>query len=226
MQVVVAGRRGERAKQIAAELPHAVGIGIDLTSPHSVDELVTLAEAEFGPVDMVLLNGGGPPPVTAAEAGDQDVLNAVSSLVLPHRRLVTRVLDSMRDRHWGRIVAVGSSGVLTPLPRLATSNIARSALAAYLKTLANEVAPDGITVNMVIPGRISTDRVASLDASAAERSGLAVEEVASRSASSIPVGRYGTAEEFAAVTAFLCSRQASYVTGCAIRCDGGMAPFL
>jgi len=226
VRVVIAGRRGERAKRIAAELPNAVGTGMDITSPHTADELVALAEAEFGPVDIVIVNGPGPPPLTAAEVGDQDVLNAVASLFLPHRRLVTRVLGGMRDRRWGRILAIGSSGVLTPLRGLATSNIARSALGAYLKTLANEVALDGVTVNMVIPGRISTDRVASLDSAAAERSGLTAAEVASRSASSIPVGRYGTVEEFAAVVTFLCSERASYVTGCAIRCDGGLAPTL
>jgi 3-oxoacyl-[acyl-carrier protein] reductase len=225
-QVVLAGRRGERAKQIAADLPSAVGIGIDLTSPHAADELAALAEAEFGPADIVILNGPGPPPLSAADIGDQDVLNAVASLFLPHRRLVTRVLAGMRERHWGRILAIGSSGVVTPLPGLATSNAARSALGAYLKTLANEVAVDGVTVNMVIPGRISTDRVASLDSIAAKRSGLTVEEISARSAGSIPLGRYGTVDEFAAVATFLCSRQASYITGSAIRCDGGLAPIL
>ena len=128
----------------------------------------------------------------------------------------------MRERRWGRILAVGSSGVVSPLPNLAMSNLGRSALAAYLKTLANEVAADGVTVNMLLPGRIATDRVAQLDAAAADRQGRTQVEVSAESRATIPARRYGDPTEFGSVAAFLCSSLASYVTGTAVRCDGGL----
>jgi 3-oxoacyl-[acyl-carrier protein] reductase len=120
------------------------------------------------------------------------------------------------------VLAIGSSGVTAPLPDLALSNAGRAALAAYLKTLAAETAADGVTVNLLLPGRIATDRVAQLDQGKAAREGGTAAEVAAASRATIPAGRYGTPEEFGAVAAFLCSHPASYVTGCAVRCDGGL----
>jgi 3-oxoacyl-[acyl-carrier protein] reductase len=112
--------------------------------------------------------------------------------------------------------------VQQPLPNLAASNVGRAALAGYLKTLAAEVAGDGITVNMVLPGRIDTARVAQLDRNAAERTGRSVEEARTSSEATIPAGRYGQPEEFASVVAFLASDRAGYVTGEQVRCDGGL----
>jgi 3-oxoacyl-[acyl-carrier protein] reductase len=128
----------------------------------------------------------------------------------------------MRVRGWGRIVAVGSTGVQQPIEGLALSNVGRGALSGYLKTLAGEVAADGVTVNMVLPGRIDTPRSAALDRTVAARTGEDLQSVRARSAAAIPAGRYGTPQEFAAVVTFLASAQASYVTGEQIRCDGGM----
>jgi 3-oxoacyl-[acyl-carrier protein] reductase len=148
--------------------------------------------------------------------------SAVDLLLKPHIALVQRVLDGMIERGWGRIVAVGSSGVQQPLPNLAASNVGRAALAGYLKTLAAEVAGNGVTVNMVLPGRIDTARVAQLDRNAAERTGRSVEEARTSSEATIPAGRYGQPEEFASVVAFLASDRAGYVTGEQVRCDGGL----
>ena len=220
--VVVSGRRGERAAQIAAELPRAVGVAMDLLAPDGPDQLYAAAVAAFGGVDVLVLNGPGPRPAAAAEVGGEDVAQAVDTLVRPHQRLVQLALPGMRERRWGRVLAVGSSGVTSPLPNLALSNLGRAALAGYLKTLAAETAADGVTVNLLLPGRIATDRVASLDAAAAQRSGRTVEEVEAASRATIPAGRYGQPEEFGAVGAFLCSDLASYVTGTALRCDGGL----
>jgi 3-oxoacyl-[acyl-carrier protein] reductase len=128
----------------------------------------------------------------------------------------------MVERGWGRIIAVGSSGVQQPLPDLTSSNLGRAALAGYLKTLAAEVAPHGVTVNMVLPGRIDTDRVTQIDRSTAERTGGTAEEARRASEATIPVGRYGTPAEFAAVAVFLAGDGAGYVTGEQIRCDGGL----
>jgi 3-oxoacyl-[acyl-carrier protein] reductase len=169
-----------------------------------------------------VLNGPGPRPGAAAEVAGDDVAQAVDTLVRPHQRLVQLALPGMRERRWGRVLAIGSSGITSPLPNLALSNLGRAALAGYLKTLAAETAADGVTVNLLLPGRIATDRVASLDAAAAQRSGRTVEEVEAASRATIPAGRYGQPEEFGAVGAFLCSDLASYVTGTALRCDGGL----
>lgn len=220
--VVLAGRRAEVATTEAAALPSAIGLGLDLSEADAPRRLYESAIEAFGTVDVLVLNGGGPPPGTAAELSAEKLRNAFDVLVVNHHRLVEAALPTMRERGWGRIVAIGSSGVQQPIDRLSLSNVGRAGLAGYLKTLANEVARDGITVNMVLPGRIDTDRVTSLDRAAAERTGATPEEVRDASESAIPIGRYGRPEELAAAVVFLASEQASYVTGEQLRCDGGM----
>ncbi|TQM16379.1 SDR family oxidoreductase [Pseudonocardia kunmingensis] len=220
--VVLGGRRGELVRAEAEKLPSAVGVEVDLTDPGATDALVGAAQERFGPVDVLVLNGGGPPPGVAVDFTPDKLAEAVALLVQPHQRLVGAVLPGMRGRGFGRIVAIGSSGVQQPIDRLVASNAARAALAGYLKTLASEVAADGVTVNMVLPGRIATDRVGVLDRANAERSGASEEQVRERAEAAIPVGRYGTPEEFAAVVTFLASAAASYVTGEQVRCDGGL----
>lgn len=220
--VVVVGRDEDRARAVAAALPQAVGVGADLTDRGAPERIVTAAEEAFGAVDILILNGGGPKPGTARDLDPEGVDAAVGLLVRPHVALVNAVLPAMVGRGWGRIIAVGSSGVQQPLPNLTASNLGRAALAGYLKTLAAEVAPQGVTVNMVLPGRIDTDRVTQIDRSTAERTGGTVEEARRASEATIPVGRYGTPDEFAAVAVFLAGDAAGYVTGEQIRCDGGL----
>lgn len=221
-RVVLAGRRGELVRAEAARLPTAVGVEADLTHPDTPAMLVARAEHEFGPVEVLVLNGGGPSPGEAATLTADQLGEAVQQLLVQNQRLVSAVLPGMRERGWGRVVAVGSSGVQQPIERLARSNVGRAALAGYLKTLASEVAADGVTVNMVLPGRIDTDRVGALDRAAAERTGTTPEKVRARSEAGIPARRYGTSAEFASVVLFLASTAASYVTGEQVRCDGGM----
>ena len=143
---------------------------------------------------------------------EPDVDVAIDTLLRPHVRLVTAVLPGMRERRWGRILAVGSSGISAPLPNLALSNLGLAALAGYLKTLAAEVAADHVTVNLLLPGRIATDRATALDRARAEQSGRSVADIEEQAVTQIPAGRYGEPAEFGSVAAFLCSRQASYVT--------------
>ncbi|MBB5156748.1 SDR family oxidoreductase [Saccharopolyspora phatthalungensis] len=226
VNVVVSGRRGDRARAIAAELPGAVGIEVDLTAPDGADQLLAAATSALGDIDILVLNGPGPRPATASVLTIDDTTQAVHNLLLVHQRLVAGVLPGMRERGWGRVLAIGSSGVVAPIPRLALSNIGRSALAAYLKGLAAEVAADGVTANLLLPGRIATDRVASLDTAQAEREQRTPEEVRASTEAAIPAGRYGDPTEFGAAAAFLCSAKASYITGTAIRCDGGMVATL
>ncbi|GAB3557636.1 SDR family oxidoreductase [Spelaeicoccus albus] len=224
--VVVTGRRADIARKVAAELPSAIGVELDVTSTESRDRALNTAEETFGTIDIMVLNGPGPPPGAAADMSTTDVSDAVEQLVAPGQHFVSRVLPGMRSRRWGRVLAVGSSGIVEPLANLASSNLGRAALAAYLKTLASEVATDGVTVNLLLPGRIATDRVASLDAAKAQHEGISREEVSRRSKQSIPAGRYGDPAEFGAAATFLCSGPASYLAGVALRCDGGLAKSL
>jgi 3-oxoacyl-[acyl-carrier protein] reductase len=220
--VVLCGRRSALARDQAAALPAAIGIGLDLANAATVDSAVDQAVEFFGRIDVLVLNAGGPPPGLAAELTREDMAASMDTLLLAQIRLMSAVLPAMREHGWGRILAIGSSGVQQPISNLARSNVARAGLAAYLKTLAGEVARDGVTVNMILPGRIDTDRVAALDAYRAESSGADARSIRQQSEGSIPAGRYGTPTEFADVAVFLCSERASYVMGCQIRVDGGL----
>lgn len=230
-RVAIVGRRRERAKEIVAELQEscvgtgsfdAAAIEADLTTPEGVAAAVEQTVANLGPIDILVLNGPGPKPGAAASLGSEDIAAAFDLLVKPQQALVQHALPGMRERRWGRILAIGSSGIAAPLPNLAVSNTGRAALAAYLKTLAAEVALDGVTVNLLLPGRIATDRVAELDQAAAKRRGTTREAIELESRKSIPARRYGEPVEFGAAAAFLCSAPASYITGVALRCDGGL----
>jgi len=220
--VVVVGRSADRADDLVRSLPSAVAVAADLTDAGAPGRIVASAVETFGQVDVLVLNGGGPPPGTAVGFTGDRLDDAVDLLVRPHLALIDQLLPGMTERGWGRIVAVGSSGVQQPLPNLTASNLGRAALAGYLKTLAAEVAGEGVTVNMVLPGRIDTDRVAQLDEATARRTGTSVEEARASSQATIPLGRYGKPEEFAAMAVFLASEPAAYVTGEQIRCDGGL----
>lgn len=226
-RVVISGRRGDLAAEIAAALPGAESVECDITdadaAAHLADDACTALGAD---VDIVVLNGPGPRPGGAVEIDGDDLQDAVDSLLKFQQALVGHLLPAMREGGWGRILSIGSSGVVEPLPGLVLSNVGRAALAAYLKTLATEVASHGITVNMLLPGRIDTDRLRSLDAQQAERDGREAADVAAENAARVPAGRYGTPREFGALAAFLCSDLAGYVTGSAIRCDGGLVAHL
>ncbi|MCI0141837.1 SDR family oxidoreductase [Arthrobacter bambusae] len=226
VRVAITGRRGELVEKIAAELQadghSAVAVEADLSTLDGVTAAVERAVELLGPIDILVLNGPGPKPGAAASLGSDDIAAAFELLVKPHHALVSHILPGMRERRWGRILAIGSSGVVAPLPNLAVSNTGRAALAGYLKTLAAEVALDAVTVNMLLPGRIATERVAELDRAAAKRRGTTPEEIQLESRKTIPARRYGEPEEFGAAGAFLCSAPASYITGVALRCDGGL----
>ena len=196
----------------------------DLTDEQSVDTAVAGVLAELGGIDILVIVSGGPPPGTALTPEADSWRKQFESLVLSPMALAKAVLPGMRERRWGRILTVASSGVVQPIRTLAMSNTLRSGFVGWSKTLAGEVAADGVTVNVLLPGRVATARVAQLDQAAAAASNASVEDVAKRSAATIPVGRYGRPEEFAAVAVFLASEQASYVTGATIRVDGGLIP--
>jgi len=177
-------------------------------------ELPGEVEAELGPVEILVANTGGPPFGGALEHGLDEWEAAYRSLVLAPRVLAEAVLPGMRERGWGRIVNVGSSSTREPIPGLGLSNAHRMAAVGFLKTLAGEVAADGVTVNTVATGRFATERLADSGGSLA-----GAEEAARRE---IPAARLGGPAEYGDLVAFLCSERAAYITGTVIPIDGGM----
>ncbi|MCU1403906.1 MAG: 3-oxoacyl-ACP reductase [Glaciihabitans sp.] len=220
-RIIVTGRDAARAAAIAKEIGRDVtSLPLDLTDPDSLASFCSTA-AGLG-ISQLVLNSGGPKPSTALKVNSAAVREALEFLLFAQVDIVSAVLPGMLEAGWGRIVGIGSSGVQLPIPTLALSNMGRAALAAYLKTLASDVAASGVTVNMVLPGRIDTDRVASLDANAANRSGSTVDAVRAASEAKIPAKRYGRPEEFGNAVAYLCSVGASFITGEQLRVDGAM----
>jgi len=175
----------------------------------------------LGGVDILVANTGGPPARTALNVEPDAWTPQFEAMVVPIFKLAGLVLPGMLERRWGRILIIASSGVVQPIPNLVISNALRASLVGWSKTLASEVAKDGVTVNLVLPGRIETDRVGELDAINAKAQGRTPEDVAAAARATIPAGRYGRVEEFAEVVCFLASERASYVTGSMIRVDGG-----
>ena len=196
-------------------------VRLDLADRASIDALCDRLLPEGG-VDILVNNSGGPPPSEAKDSRYEDWTAQFATMAASLFHLTGRLLPPMLERGWGRIVTIASSGVEQPLPRLAISNGVRSAVLGWSKTLASEVAGRGVTVNMVLPGRIATRRVRQLDEGASARQGIPVEQVEQASRASIPAGRYGRPEEFGSVVAFLAGEPASYITGSVIRADGGL----
>jgi 3-oxoacyl-[acyl-carrier protein] reductase len=200
----------------------ALAVPWDLADLDVIDSNVRLVEEQLGPVDILINNTGGPPPSTAAGQPIAVWSRHFQSMVLSVIAITDRVLPGMRQRHWGRIITSTSSGVVAPIPNLAMSNTLRASLVGWSKTLAAEVGKDGITSNVVLPGRILTRRVQFLDEQRAMKTGRTAAEVAAASIATIPVGRYGDPREYGDVVAFLASERASYITGSVIRVDGGL----
>ncbi|MFL5781551.1 MAG: SDR family oxidoreductase [Thermoleophilaceae bacterium] len=217
-QVAISSRSAERI-EAAAEDIGAHGFVHDSADLDAVPALVDAVESELGPVDVLVANTGGPPPGLDPLGFTREQWEAAyRDLVLAPMALIERVVPGMRERGFGRIVSVGSSAVREPIPGLMLSNAHRPGLVGALKTLAREVARDGVTVNSVLPGRIATDRL--LDT-------IGSREAAEQAArDSVPAGRLGTPEEFGAVAAFLCSERAAYVTGTTVLVDGGLTQSL
>jgi len=196
----------------------------DLEDLEVVDANVGAVEQQLDQVDILVNVTGGPPPTPVSGQSPELWESHFRSMVLSVVAITDRVLPGMRERQWGRVITSTSSGVITPIPNLGLSNSLRATLLGWNKTLSREVAGDGVTCNVIVPGRVATDRVRFLDERRAEREGREVEEVAAASAATIPVGRYGRPEEYGGVVAFLASRQAAFVNGSVVRVDGGMIP--
>ncbi|WP_165224378.1 SDR family oxidoreductase [Affinirhizobium pseudoryzae] len=204
-----------------AAVPNLRPVQVDLADEQSVSDLIAKLQQEGG-VDILINNTGGPKAGPAMGQTRDAWQSAFQMMATSIFAITDALLPMMIEKRWGRILTIGSSGVVQPIANLALSNGVRAAIAGWSKTLASEVARHGVTVNMILPGRIDTDRVRELDTIKADKTGSSVDAVQAASRNEIPIGRYGRPEEFAAVAAFLVSEPASYINGSSIRVDGGM----
>ena len=227
VRVIVCSRDGDKCADLAREIAEkydveAHGIACDLADPAAIDRAASFAQETFGGIDILLANTGGPPFGAISKVAVETWQAQFEAMVLSVFRLTGHVLPGMRERQWGRILIVGSTGVVEPIPELGISNTLRVSLANWAKTLSFEVAGDNVTVNMLLPGRIGTERLEHLYKTTVERTGQSLEEVKAQVASVIPMGRVGRVEEFAALAAFLAGEGASYITGTVTAIDGGL----
>jgi 3-oxoacyl-[acyl-carrier protein] reductase len=221
-KVVVTSRDADVAMTAAREIGRGVkGLALDTANFKQIDKVFTRASNLLGGVDILVLNSGGPPPGGAVGVAS-DVWEAQwKGMVVGLLRMADHAIPGMKERGFGRIMIVSSSGVLQPIPNLAISNTIRPALVGWSKSASNELGAFGITSNVLAPGRIQTGRIEQLDAANAKRTGKSLAEVKADSVSKIPVGRLGTPVEFGAIATMLASDAGGYVTGSVIRIDGG-----
>ena len=210
--VAMFARRRELLEREADRIG-ALAVQGDLTIPQHLERLVRVTVDAFGGMDVLVLNGGGPSPSLATAVTAPAVEEAVSLLLTSHVNLVAHCLPHLRASGRGRIVAIESSSVREPIANLALSNAVRPGVVGWLKTLARELGPDGITVNTIAPGGIDTDRL---------REVYGPDGAPETYLEQIPLRRFGTAREIGAVVAFLASDAAAYVTGAVLPVDGGL----
>jgi 3-oxoacyl-[acyl-carrier protein] reductase len=224
-RLAIASRGGPKLDaardRLGQEGVEVLAVAADVRDADALVRLVGETERRLGPVDVLVANGGGPPAKPALEITEEDWQLAIPLALLFVPRLCRLVVPGMRQRGWGRVVAINSISTRQPIPGLALSNALRPGVLGYLKTLSQEVAADGVTVNAVLPGYTRTERQDELAAAASARTGKPREEIVAGWIGSTPMGRMAEPDEIGEVAAFLCSPAASYVTGQAIAVDGG-----
>ena len=224
--VTISGRDQATLDKAAAELKAAgaqaaYGIQADVSSGEEMDRLADAAVAKMGGVDILVLNHGGPPLCTASDMKEADLVKWFQNIVVSPIRITMKLMPAMRAQKWGRVIVVGSSGMQHPIPFLALSNTLRASIWAWLKTLSGEVAADGVTMNVLAPGSIRTDRITQTAASRAEKAGTTVDEALAAAAKEMPAKRLGLPKDYGPMGAFLAGETGSYITGTMIRVDGG-----
>jgi 3-oxoacyl-[acyl-carrier protein] reductase len=224
--VVINSRSAETLAGVRDEIAEATGVKVaavaaDLTEPAEVERLVDEARSALGKIDILVTNTGGPPSGPFEDHSPETWRHAIANNLESVVNLVRAVLPEMRQRRWGRILNVTSITVKQPVEGLILSNSVRAGVTGFAKTISNEVAPFGVTVNCVIPGYTRTERLVDLASANSARTGASIEEVYAGWAREVPMGRLGEPEELGALAAFLCSEKASYVTGQSVAADGG-----
>lgn len=226
-RLLIWSRSHDRLEPVATRLRSEFGATVftmtaDASHPETADLVAEEATRRLEAVDICVLNAGGPPTVDTVETQADGWRTAFQLLAITPIGLAQALLPGMRERGWGRIVALMSSVIREPIPPLVYSTAGRSALAGWMKTTASAVAAEGVTINGILTGRIQTPRIEQIDGERAQREGRPLAEVQAAAQAAIPAGRYGLPSELAAVAVFLASESASYVTGTFVPVDGGM----
>ena len=222
------GSRTEADIESAAEqLRKETGVSVlasvlDSSEPESIQQWANITLKEFGGVDKLLVNAGGPPTGKFEDFSDNDWQAAFELNLLSAVRMIRAALPSMRERGGGSILTVTSISVKEPIDTLILTNVMRSGVTSLVKSLSVQLAPDNIRLNNLMPGRINTDRLRSLDGLSSEKQGVPLTQIQATNHAKIPLGRYGTIEEFGRTGAFLLSDAASYITGSSLAVDGGV----
>jgi 3-oxoacyl-[acyl-carrier protein] reductase len=222
VDLVLNARGAEALEATAAAIRKDHGVTVttvaaDITTEDGRAEVLATA----GAIDILVTNAGGPPPGLWSDWGREDFIRAIDANMLTPIALMTALLPGMIERGWGRVVNITSQSVKAPIPQLGLSNAARTGLTGYVAGTARQVAPHGVTINNMLPGIHATDRAEALDGPVARAEGITMDEARARRAATIPARRYGTAEEFGAMCAFLCSVHAGFIVGQNILLDGG-----
>jgi 3-oxoacyl-[acyl-carrier protein] reductase len=230
-RVMIAARSEEALKAVAADIRQETGSEVeycvtDLSERTDIDNLVKTTVERFGRLDVLVTNAGGPPAGKFDDFEDDVWERAFQSNLMNVVRLIRAALPHLRQAGGGRIVNIASTSIKQPIEGLLLSNTFRAGILGLAKTLSVELAPDNILINTIAPGRIDTDRVKELDQLRSEATGQPVEEIRAQFERNIPLGRYGTPEEFAKQVVFLGSFANSYVTGQGLLVDGGMVKAL
>jgi len=224
--LIICGRQTETITKTAAELAdqtgaHVLAIAADVSVRADVKRLVESGIARFGRIDILVTNAGGPPAGNFATITEEQWETATRLTLFSAIDLARAVLPGMKERRWGRILNITSIAVKQPVDNLMLSNSLRAGLTGFARTLANEVAAEGITVNNILPGYTRTERVEELAEMMAAKQGITAGDFKKKWEQEIPMGRLGEPHEFAALAAFLVSERASYITGTSIQVDGG-----
>jgi 3-oxoacyl-[acyl-carrier protein] reductase len=223
--LVICSRDQQRIEAAADAIRRDTGAKVtalvaDVSSGSEARRLVEAAVAEYGGLEIVVHNAGGPPAGETLQMTDEQWQKAFEQNLLSFTRIVGAAAPEMKKAGYGRVITIASSSIKQPIPNLALSNALRAGVWGIAKTMSRELAPQGILVNVVAPGRIDTERIAELDSANAQKSGKSIEDVRKASVASIPLGRLGRPEELANLVVFLASQSASYITGQAITVDG------
>lgn len=222
VNLVMNARGAEALEAAAAAIREAYGVDVVTVVGDVTNEVVRAELLAAAPeADILVNNAGGPPPGSWSDWDREDFIKALDANMLTPIALMKAVLPGMMERGWGRIVNITSQSVKSPIPALGLSNSARAGLTGYVAGTARQVAGKGVTINNLLPGIHATDRAVSLDGGVAKAQGISVEEAKERREATIPAHRYGTAEEFGAACAFLCSQHAGFIVGQNILLDGG-----
>ena len=222
VEVVINARGRETLEQTAEAIRAAHGVAVttvacDITTPDGRAEVLDAA----GQVDILVNNAGGPPPGMWTDWDREDFVGALDANMLTPIALMQACMPGMMERGWGRVVNITSQSVKAPIPQLGLSNAARTGLTGFVAGTSRQVAPFGVTINNLLPGIHATDRADALDGGVSRAQNISIDEAREQRAATIPARRYGTAAEFGAMCAFLCSQHAGFIVGQNVLLDGG-----